>query len=116
MVLRLEDRVFTGHFKQFASIGVAPFMDFAKLWAGDVPFGVNTGISAAAGISLLASVPPRSQRMWRVDLAYPLDNSSGARLVFRLLNRDFTSVFWREPRDIGRNRERSIPTSVFNWP
>lgn len=116
MVLRLEDRVFTGHFKQFASIGVAPFMDFAKLWAGDVPFGVNTGISAAAGISLLASVPPRSQRMWRVDLAYPLDNSSGARLVFRLLNRDFTSVFWREPRDVQRNRERSIPTSVFNWP
>ena len=116
LVLRLEDRVFTGHFKQFASLGVAPFMDFARLWAGDVPFGVNTGISATAGISLLASVPTRSQRMWRVDLAYPLDRSSGARVVFRLLNRDFTSTFWREPRDVQRNRERSIPTSVFNWP
>lgn len=116
VVLRLEDRVFAGHFKQFASVGVAPFMDFARLWEGGVPFGVNSNIQAAAGISLLASVPPRSQRMWRVDIAYPFDRSRGAKLSFRLVNRDFTSVFWREPRDIQRNRERSIPTSVFNWP
>ncbi|MEO8576561.1 MAG: hypothetical protein ABI556_07675 [Gemmatimonadales bacterium] len=116
LVLRLEDRVFMGHFKQFASVGLAPFMDFAKLWEGDVPFGVTSGINATAGFSLLASVPARSQRMWRVDVAFPLERSSGARLRFRILNRDFTSVFWREPRDIQRNRERSIPTSVFNWP
>ena len=115
-VLRLEDRVFVGHFKQFASIGVAPFMDFAKLWEGDVPFGVNSGIQAAPGISLLASVPAKSQRMWRLDLAYPLDRSTGAKLSVRIVNRDFGSIFWREPRDIQRNRERSIPTSVFNWP
>ncbi len=115
-VLRLEDRVFMGHFKQFASIGIAPFMDFAKLWHGDVPFGVNSGINGTAGFSILASVPPRSQRMWRLDIAYPLNRSSGAQLRVRLLNRDFTSVFWREPRDVQRNRERSIPTSVFNWP
>ena len=115
-VLRLEDRVFIGHFKQFASIGIAPFMDFAKLWEGDVPFGVTSGINATAGISLLASVPPRSQRMWRFDIAFPLERSNGAQLRFRIINRDFSSVFWREPRDVQRNRERSVPTSVFNWP
>jgi hypothetical protein len=115
-VLRLEDRVFMGHFKQFASIGIAPFMDFAKLWEGDVPFGVTSGINATAGISLLASVPPRSQRMWRFDIAVPLERSNGARVRFRIINRDFSSIFWREPRDVQRNRERSVPTSVFNWP
>jgi len=115
-VLRLEDHIYIGHVKQLASVGIAPFMDLAQLWAGDVPFGVNSGINATAGISLLASVPQRSQRMWRVDLAYPLDRSNGARVRFRIVNRDFTSIFWREPRDVQRNRERSVPTSVFNWP
>jgi hypothetical protein len=115
-VLRLEDRIFVGYIKQFASIGVAPFADFAKLYRGDVPFGMNSDINAAVGISLLASVPQRSQRMWRLDIAYPLNRDHGARLRVRLVSRDFTRVFWKEPGDVQRNRERSIPTSVFNWP
>jgi hypothetical protein len=115
-VFRVEDRFFVGRVKQFASIGVAPFMDFAKLWEGDVPFGVNSDVVASVGISILASVPPRSQRMWRFDIAYPLDRSSGAKLRVRLFSRDLTSMFWNEPGDVSRNRERSIPTSVFNWP
>ena len=115
-VLRLEDRIFVGHVKEFASVGVAPFVDFAKLWRGDVPFGVNSDINAAIGFSILASVPQRSQRMWRLDVAYPLERGSGARLRVRLVGRDFGRVFWKEPGDVNRNRERSIPTSVFNWP
>ena len=115
-VLRLEDRIFLGHVKEFASVGVAPFADFAKLYRGDVPFGVNTDINAAVGFSILASVPQRSQRMWRLDIAYPLDRDTGARLRVRLVGRDFGRVFWKEPGDVNRNRERSIPTSVFNWP
>ena len=115
-VLRLEDRIFVGHVKEFASVGVAPFADFAKLWRGDVPFGVNSDINATAGFSILASVPQRSQRMWRLDIAYPFERGSGAKLRVRLVSRDFSRVFWREPADVNRNRERSIPTSVFNWP
>jgi hypothetical protein len=115
-VLRLEDRIFVRHVKEFASVGVAPFADFAKLWRGDVPFGVTSDINAAVGFSILASVPQRSQRMWRLDVAYPIDRSNGARLRFRLIGRDFGRVFWKEPGDVARNRERSIPTSVFNWP
>ena len=115
-VLRLEDRYFVGHVKQFASLGVAPFMDIGKLWASDVPFGVDSRLNASVGISILASVPPRSQRMWRFDIAYPLNHDSGARLRVRLFSRDYTSIFWKEPGDVNRNRERSIPTSVFNWP
>jgi hypothetical protein len=116
LVLRLEDRYFIGHLKQFASIGVAPFMDVGKLWAGDVPFGVDSRLNASVGVSILASVPPRSQRMWRFDIMYPLNRDSGAKFKVRLFSRDYTSIFWKEPGDVNRNRERSIPTSVFNWP
>ena len=115
-MLRLEDRIFVGHVKQFASVGVAPFMDFAKLWAGDVPFGVDSRLNASVGFSVLASVPPRSQRMWRLDFMYPLNRDSGAKFRVRLFSKDFTSIFWKEPNDVSRNRERSIPTSVFSWP
>lgn len=115
-VLRLEDRIFIGHVKEFASVGIAPFADFAKLWRGDVPFGVTSEINATAGFSILASVPQRSQRMWRLDIAYPFEQNSGARLRVRLISRDFSRIFWKEPSDVNRNRERSVPTSVFNWP
>ncbi len=115
-MVRLEDRVYLGHLKQFATVGVAPFVDVGKLWSGDVPFGVNSSLNPSIGISVLASVPPRSQRMWRFDIMYPLNHDSGARLKVRLFSREFSSIFWKEPGDVNRNRERSIPTSVFNWP
>jgi hypothetical protein len=91
-------------------------MDFGKLWAGDVPFGANSDINASAGFSILASVPPRSQRMWRFDVMYPLNRDTGAKLKFRLVSRLYSTIFWKEPADVSKNRERSIPTSVFNWP
>jgi hypothetical protein len=116
LVLRLEDRFFLGHFKTLSSLGLAPFTDFGKVYAGDSPFGVTSPIVTSVGISLLASIPPKSQRMWRLDLAYPLNKEHGARLKLSLFGRDFTSVFWREPSDVRRNRERSVPTSIFNWP
>lgn len=115
-VLRLEDRIFVGHVKELASVGIASFADIAKLWRGDVPFGVTSDINAAVGFSILAAVPQRSRRMWRLDVAYPLDRSSGARLRVNVVSRDFTRTFWKEPADVRRNRERSVPTSVFNWP
>ncbi len=115
-VLRLEDRVFLGRVKSFASMGIAPFTDLGKVYAGDSPFGVTSPIEASVGVSLLASVPPNSQRMWRLDLAFPLKREHGARFKISLIGRDFTSVFWREPSDVRRNRERSVPTSIFNWP
>jgi sigma-B regulation protein RsbU (phosphoserine phosphatase) len=37
-------------------------------------------------------------------------------ILLNEISRDLTSMFWKEPGDVSRNRERSIPTSVFNWP
>ena len=114
--LRLEDRVYLGRFKSLASVGIAPFTDLAKVYAGDSPFGVTSGINASVGMSLLGSVPPKSQRMWKLDLAMPLNRDHGAQFKVTLISRNFTSVFWKEPGDVRRNRERSVPTSIFNWP
>jgi len=116
IVTRVEDRIFLGRLKQFASIGVAPFVNTGQLWAGDAPFGTNTGVKYSTGLSVLASVPPRSQRLWRLDLAFPIHPDNGAKWTIRLASHNFTRMFWKEPNDLNRNRERAIPTSIFNWP
>jgi hypothetical protein len=116
LVTRLEDRIYLGRLKEFASIGVAPFVNTGELWAGDAPFGTTTGVKFSTGISLLASVPPKSQRLWRLDLAFPIQPTYGAKWQLRLTSYNFTRMFWKEPNDVARNRERAIPTSIFNWP
>ncbi len=117
-VVRMEDRYRIGNYRQFAALAVAPFVDGGKLWAGDAPFGVTTGVKVSAGVSLLAALPPRSRRTWRMDVAVPLnDHTAGHRRVeLRFTTHDFTQWFWREPGDIQTSRERSIPNSVYNWP
>jgi hypothetical protein len=46
----------------------------------------------------------------------PLDRGDGARLELRLRTEDRTRIFWREPRDVERSRERSLPQRIFQWP
>ncbi len=116
IVFRFEDRMRIGHFRQFASLGGAAFVDAGKLWAGDAPFGVKTGVNASIGVSLLAALPPRSRRLWRVDLAMPLTDRHSSKFEVRFNAIDATRWFWREPSDVQAGRERSVPTSVYNWP
>lgn len=115
-VVRLEDRYRLGRIRQFAGLASAFWVDAGRLWAGEAPFGVNTNIKYAVGVGLLAALPPRSRRTWRVDFALPLNDRGDSKFEIRFTNHDFTRWFWREPGDIQSSRERAIPNSVYNWP
>lgn len=116
LVLRLEDRMIFGRVRDLASWGGAAFVDAGKIWAGDVPFGVTTGLHSSVGISLLAAIPPHSRRLWRLDLAMPVTDRKRSRFEIRIRAFDNTRLFWREPDDVQAGRERSVPNSVYNWP
>jgi Omp85 superfamily domain len=116
LVARVEDRYLIGRYKQFATVAIAGFADAGKLWAGDTPFGQTTPWSGSVGFSVLAASPPMSRRTARVDFAFPVRGPHGHSVEVRFLVNDFTRVFRTEPRDIFYNRERSVPSSVFNWP
>jgi hypothetical protein len=117
LVARVENRTQLRTIRQFAAIGGAIFLDAGEIWAGDSPYGTNTGIKASAGIGLIAAVPPRSRRAWRIDLAVPINDRGDTKsLELRFTNLDATRWFWREPGDVQMGRERSIPNSVYNWP
>jgi hypothetical protein len=116
LVLRAEDKYVWGRFREYATVGFAGFVDAGRIWAGDSPFGVDTPVRYSVGVGLLVAVPPRSRRLARLDIAYPLNTDGKRRVQARLTVRDFGRVFWREPRDLYQARERSRPASVFNWP
>lgn len=116
LVLRTEEKYVWGRFRNYATIGIASFADAGKVWAGDSPFGVDTPVRYSVGVGLLAAIPPRSRRLARLDLAYPLNTDGKRRPELRVTVRDFGRVFWKEPSDLHQARERSRPASVFNWP
>lgn len=116
VVTRLEDRWYVGRYRAVADVGLSPFFDAGRLWAGDSPFGVDTRVNYGAGIALLASVPPRSKRLYRVEFGYPITKDPHARWQVRISSSDLTRVFWDEPGDVRRSRESTVPASIFNWP
>jgi hypothetical protein len=116
LVARFEDRYLIGQYKDVASLAVAAFAEGGKLWAGDSPFGVNTPLYASTGFSILAASPPQSRRTFRADFAFPVKGERGHGAEVRLVVKDFTRMFRVEPRDVFNSRERSVPSSVFNWP
>lgn len=114
---RFENRLFVGRPFNLGDLGVGVFADAGRLWAGDIPFGVNTPVRKSVGLSLLAAVPPQSARIWRLDLAIATNPETGGHhYELRLGNTNKTTFFLAEPSDIQATRERTVPSSVFRWP
>jgi hypothetical protein len=115
-VARLEDRWELGHLTQYAGIGAAAFVDAGKVWAGNVPFGETSPIKTSVGISLLAAIPPTSQRLLRVDFAVPVSRAPGAKWQLLLSVGNTARMFYSEPADIARVRAGLPTSSIFSWP
>ena len=116
VVLRTEERIRIPSRFTVADFGAAVFAEAGKLWAQDVPFAVASPIRGSVGLSIIAAVPPKSRRTWRVDFAMPLGGDPNAAFEIRLSNADRTRAFWTDPADMRRARERAVPTGIFAWP
>jgi hypothetical protein len=113
---RLESRWVLGRVST-AATGVAVFADAARLWAGDVPYGVSTPTVGSLGVSLLAAVPAQSRRLWRLDLTFAERvDGRGPRWGVRLSSADRTRVYFEDAADVARARERTLPASIYRWP
>ncbi len=117
LVMRLENRQFVGQPYGLFDMGVGVFADAGRLWAGDIPYGVNTPMRSSFGVSLLGTAPPASARLWRLDFVVARNPESGGhRFELRMSSTDKTTFFLTEPQDIEVARERTVPSSVFRWP
>jgi hypothetical protein len=114
---RVEQRAYIGRFRaNTAGIGAAAFAEAGKVWAGDAPFGVETPVRASAGFAILASVPARSQRTIRAEIAVPFSRGQGARTELRFTIRERAKGFFTEPPRIRSARIAAAPEHVFSWP
>jgi hypothetical protein len=116
VVARFEERRAMGAIGRYMHWGLAAFVDGARVWSGDVPFGVDLNMRGSAGISLLAAIPPQSRRLLRVDVAVPFTGDAEKDWRVTVSARDVTRIFWREPRDVTRSRVAALPASMFGWP
>ncbi len=117
MIVRAEQRLVLPSRLNVADFGFAGFAEAGRLWGGaGVPYAATTPVRGAVGVSVLAAVPPRSRRLWRVDFAMPVGSDRNRRFEVRINNEDRTREFWREPRDVQLARERTVPRSLFTWP
>jgi hypothetical protein len=114
-VARLEERWFLGQVTRHVGLGVATFADAGRVWAGDAPFGVNSGVKTGVGVGLLAAVPAQSKRLWRLDFAFPVSPDAHARWEVRLTT-VWVGGFWSEPRDVAQVRAGAAPSLIFTWP
>ena len=114
-VARLEDRWSLGRLNRHVGLGFTTFADAGVVWAGDVPFGVHSGVKTGVGAGLLASIPPQSKRLWRLDVAVPVSTDAHARWEIRLTT-VWVGGFWSEPRDVAQVRAGAAPSLIFTWP
>jgi hypothetical protein len=114
-VVRLEERWIVGDLPRLASFGLAGFTDGGWVWAGDAPFGADSGVKVGVGAGLLAAFPTGSPRLWKMEVAVPVSSDPHARWEVRL-----TGIrarhFWTEPDDVNRARAGAAPSTIFGWP
>jgi hypothetical protein len=58
-------------------LGVAGLLQSGRLWAGDAPYGVNTGWRHGVGVALIVATPKGSRQTLRIELGHPLNPTPG---------------------------------------
>lgn len=109
-----EDRVRFGWVPANAvDLGATLFTDWGRVWAGDVPYGTNSGWRGAAGFGLRVAFPSGSRNVWRPDLVFPVGPGASGGPIFRMtweLNR-IRSGFLTP--DLSRSRRFNLGPEQF---
>lgn len=79
VVFTLEDRIYFGWpFPETFDLGATLFADVGRIWAGDVPFGEDSGWLGTIGAGLRFGFPSGSRGVVRFDLAQAIGPGAGA--------------------------------------
>ena len=116
LVGRFERRARVGGFGRAVGLGVAGFLDAAKLWSGDAPLGVTTDPQFGAGVGFLVAIPRDSRKTIRLDASYPFTQPDGVGgFDVRLTVTTAGRAYWREPAAFQRSRVVPMLRSLLGW-
>lgn len=76
----IEDRMYWGWpRRETLDVGSTFFVDAGRMWTGDAPYGLDSGVRITAGAGLRFSFPAGSRTTYRIDLALPLTTNPTVR-------------------------------------
>lgn len=79
-------------FSEVLDLGTTLFVDVGRIWAGDAPFGSDSGWRTAAGAGLRVGFPAGSSRVIRIDVALPTDPGVPRRPILRISAREWLGL------------------------
>jgi hypothetical protein len=79
-----EDRIVLPWPTDTADLGLTLFSDIGRVWAGEVPYGIDSGWQTALGVGLRIGLPNGTRNVWRVDMAFPVGGDTSGGPVFRV--------------------------------
>lgn len=119
VVLTAEDRIYLGWpYPDLFDLGATVFADIGHMWAGDAPFGVDSGWRATLGAGLRVGFPAGTRGVVRLDAAWPLGPSpSLSDVVFRVSFSDLIGLGARlsDPQ-MQRSRRMTVGPDRFHPP
>lgn len=78
VVFSAEDRWYIGWpLPDVVDLGTTVFADVGRIWAGEAPFGIDSGWRASVGAGLRANFPAGGTNTFRIDAAFPVGRDGG---------------------------------------
>jgi hypothetical protein len=98
-VITVEGRwVLPNPLPEFADLGMTIFGDAGRMWAGDSPFGQDTGWRTTVGAGLRVGFPPGSASVIRFDIAVPTDPGVSRSPIVRISAMEWIGLL-HDPRN-----------------
>lgn len=115
LALNLEDRIaLDGPFGDVFDLGLAVFLDAGAGWRGGTPFGVDSGLRAAAGAGLRLGFPPGTRNVYGLDMAVPLHGGGLRAVRFHVgVSRTASLLAGLGDRQTRRSRLVAAPDLIF---
>ncbi len=117
-IITLEDRIFLGWpSTQLFDLGAAVFFDAGRMWAQDVPFGVDSGWKASVGFGLRLASPAGSDRTTRIEFTLPFDRTPEADPTYFRFYVDLGGVLrGLKNEQMERSRFSGVSSDMVNRP
>ncbi|MBW3534480.1 MAG: hypothetical protein KY453_04580 [Gemmatimonadetes bacterium] len=116
MVVTVEDRVYLGWpFPDLFDMGITLFGDVGAVKAGDVPFGVDSGLRGTLGAGLRVGFPAGTRGVVRLDAAVPVGGGRGfSDTIFRMSVSDLVGLLSGfEDSQLARSRRVTVGPDHF---
>jgi hypothetical protein len=111
LIMTVEDRInLSWPAPDLLDVGFTIFADAGRGWAGEVPFGMDTGWQGSVGGGVRLGFPAGSQSVWRLDFAFPVGSGRGGQgMILRASMGDLLGLAAGfESRQLARSRRTAV--------